>query len=98
VWFRCNPYRQLEERIMAAIDDAVARITADVDKLIAALEAATGTGTTNEANAAALNAASDKAETAISAVPVPTPAPAPGNGETNPPPAVGDSGALTPPA
>src|SRR5450755_2967749 len=64
-----DPFEELEEFIMAAIDDATARITADIDKLVAALAAATGTGSTDTANAAALNAASDRAEAALSPPP-----------------------------
>jgi hypothetical protein len=95
---RRNPFTELEEAVMAAIDDAVARITADIDKLVAALQAATGTGTTDTANAAALNAASDRAEAALSPPAPPAPAPAPGNGGTTPPAAAGDTGALTAPS
>jgi hypothetical protein len=95
---RENPFHELEELILAAIDDAVARITADIDKLVAALAAATGTGTTDTANATALNAASDRAEAALSPPVVTPPGTTPGT-VVNPPlvPAA-DSGALTAPA
>jgi hypothetical protein len=95
---RRNPFTQLEKRIMAAIDDAVARITADVDKLITALATASGTGTTDTANAAALSAASDRAEAALSPPPVPTPAPAPAPAPAATTDAPPESGALTAPA
>jgi hypothetical protein len=95
---RRNPFTDLEKRIMAAIDDAVARITADIDKLVAALAAATGTPPTDTANAAALNAASDRAEAALSPPAPPTPTPTPTPTPAAAAEGVTAEGALTPPA
>src|SRR5258708_5470636 len=90
--------RELEEFIVAAIDDATSRITADVDKVLAPLPTAQGGGTTDTANAAALNAASDRIEAALSLARAPV---VTGGTATSNPPAADaqpEGGALTAPA
>lgn len=81
----CRPH--FVEEIMSALDDAVGRIGASADKVIAALQAA-GTGNPDTTAAVdALNATSDRMDAAVAAAaggtpPPTTPPPAPAAGGT----------------
>ena len=50
---------------MSALDDATTRITQKVDQLIEAVKAGQGGGANTDADVAALNAASDRADEAL---------------------------------
>jgi hypothetical protein len=78
---------ELVEEIMAALDDAVGRIGASADKVIAVLQAAPTGNPDTTAAVDALNATSDRIDAAVAAAaggtpPPPPPPPAPVAGGT----------------
>src|SRR5207245_1165163 len=65
MWRPWKRHRLDVEAIVSALDDAVGRIGASADKIIAALQAAGTGGTNTDAAVAALNATSDRIDAAV---------------------------------
>jgi hypothetical protein len=95
---RSKTFEELEDFIVSALDDAVARLVADIPPAVAAITAGTTPPVEQTTAVAAINTAADQLEAALKP-PAPVP-PTPGTTPVTPPAAAAaaDSGALTPPA